>query len=79
MAVTRDLSDSKPEMIQAWMRTPGADGLPLKGTPAPTAVAPRAPLATVPEVTVHLDPLHTTGKTAVMLELQARRKAARQQ
>ena len=55
------------------MRTPGPDGLPLKGTPA-TKPTP-APAATVPDVAVDLAPLQTAGKTAVMLEYQARRKA----
>jgi hypothetical protein len=34
-------------------------------------------MATVQDVAVHLTPLQTTGKTAVVLEYQARRKAAR--
>jgi hypothetical protein len=79
MPVTRDLSEAKRDMILKWMRTPGADGLPLKGTPALAAAAPTAPMATVPDVTVHLDPLQTAGKTAVLLEYEARRKAARTQ
>jgi hypothetical protein len=77
MPVTRDLSDSKRDMILTWMKTPGADGLPLKGTAPLTAAVSAAPMATVPDVTVHLDPLQTAGKTAVLLEYQARRKAAR--
>jgi hypothetical protein len=79
MPVTRDLSEAKRDMILHWMRTPGADGLPLKGTPALAAAAPAAPMATVADVAVHLDPLQTAGKTAVTLEYQARRKAARTQ
>jgi hypothetical protein len=77
MPVTRDLSDAKRDMILKWMRTLGADGLPLKGTAAPAAATPAAPMATVADVTVHLDPLQTAGKTAVLLEYQARHKAAR--
>jgi len=77
MPVTRDLSDGKRDMILTWMKTPGADGLPLKGTPPLAAAVSAAPMATVPDVAVHLDPLQTAGKTAVLLEYQARRKAAR--
>jgi hypothetical protein len=77
MPVTRDLSDSKRDMILAWMRTPGADGLPLKGTAPRAARAATTPMATVPQVAVHLEPLQTAGKTAVLLEHEARRKAAR--
>jgi hypothetical protein len=77
MPVTRDLSDSKRYMILAWMRTPGADGLPLKGTAPRAAAVAAAPMATVPQVAVHLEPLQTAGKTAVLLEYEARRKAAR--
>jgi hypothetical protein len=78
MPVTRDLSDAKRDMILKWMATPGADGLPLKGAPIPAAVAAAvaaAPMAAVADVAVHLDPLQTEGKTAVMLEYRARRKA----
>ena len=79
MPVTRDLSDAKRDMIRKWMTTPGADGLPLKGTPvaaaAVAATAAAAPMAAVADVVVHLDPLQTEGKTAVMLEYRARRKA----
>ncbi len=77
MPVTRDLSDAKRDMILTWMRTPGADGLPLKGTSVSAAAALTSPMATVADVTVHLDPIQTAGKTAVLLEYQVRRKAAR--
>jgi hypothetical protein len=79
MPVTRDLSNSKQEMILKWMRAPGADGLPLKGSPAVAAASAAARTAAVPDVPVHLEPLQTAGKIAVMLEYQARRKAVRQQ
>jgi hypothetical protein len=73
MPVTRDLSAKKREMILKWMRMPGADGLPLKGTDV--TPAPTQPMAAIPEVQVVLDPLQTAGKTAFMLEFEARQKA----
>ena len=66
-----------PPNVPEWMRTPGADGLPLKGTSVSAAAALTSPMATVADVTVHLDPIQTAGKTAVLLEYQVRRKAAR--
>jgi hypothetical protein len=78
MPVTRDLSDSKRAMILKWMSTPGSDGLPLKGDPAMRPPPPPPPTATLSDVTLHLDPLQVAGKTAVMLEYQARRKTTRQ-
>ena len=79
MPVTRDMSDAKRDMILRWMRTPGADGLPLKGTPPALAPAPTEPLATLADVKVDLTPLQTEGKTAVVREFQARRKTGRTQ
>jgi hypothetical protein len=77
MPVTRDLSDSKRQMILKWMRTPGTDGLPLKGDPPAQPPAPPTPIAALPDVSLHLEPLQTAGKTAVFLEFQARRKLER--
>lgn len=39
MPVTRDLSTAKRNTILRWLRTPGADGKPLKGTPPAAAAA----------------------------------------
>jgi hypothetical protein len=76
MPVTRDMSDAKRHMILTWLRTPAADGLPVKGTP-PAAAAPIEPMATVADVKVTLGPLQTEGKTAVVREFQARRKTGK--
>lgn len=50
MPVTRDLSPAKRAAILKWLNTPGPDGKPLQGTPAPetkafeeSAPAPQAP------------------------------------
>jgi hypothetical protein len=57
MPVTRDLSAAKRAAILSWLKSPGPDGKPLKGTarPAPkqapgvAAGAPEVPLAEIPE------------------------------
>jgi len=77
MPVTRDMSDAKRHMILSWLRTPGADGLPVKGTPPVAAAAPLEPMATVADVKVALGPLQTEGKTTVVREFQARRKTGK--
>jgi len=53
MPVTRDLSDAKRAAILRWLREPGPDGKPRKGTappPAAAAVAPAAARAIAPPV-----------------------------
>ena len=71
MPVTRDLSDARRAMILRWIDSPGADGLPLKGTPV--ALAVRMPAQAAPEpIPLHLDPLQTRGKTEVILQYEAR-------
>jgi len=71
MPVTRDLSDAKRDMILDWLDGPPGGGPPVKGTPvARAAVAPAAAAPTGPSVA--LEPLQTGGKTAVILEHQAR-------
>ena len=71
MPVTRDLSDARRAMILEWINSPGADGLPLKGTPA--ARAAPAPAQAAPDpIPLHLDPLQTRGKAEVILHHQAR-------
>jgi hypothetical protein len=74
MPVTRDLSDPRRAMILHWIDNPGADGLPLKGTPVVSeAAATHAPLqAAAAPVALDLAPLQTRGKSEVMLQYQAR-------
>lgn len=67
MPVTRDMSSSMRDMILAWL-----DGPMDMGTPAPRRIA--APTAVAaPAPAIPLEPLQTQGKTAFMLEVQARR------
>jgi hypothetical protein len=74
MPVTRDLSDARRNMILHWMDHPGADGLPLKGTPL--LLTAQAPAQAAPDpIPLHLDPLQTRGKTEVMLQFEARKSA----
>jgi hypothetical protein len=52
MPVTRDLSDAKRKAILRWLREPGPDGKPRKGTPRPPAVpvpAAAAPRSAAPD------------------------------
>ena len=71
MPVTRDMSDAKRAMLLHWIDSPGADGLPLKGTPV--ALAVRVPFQAAPEpIPLQLDPLQTRGKTEVILQYEAR-------
>lgn len=74
MPVTRDLSDARRAMILNWIDHPGADGLPLKGTPVAIAAAVPAQSAADP-VPLALDPLQTRGKSEVMMHFLARNKA----
>lgn len=80
MPVTRDLSDARRQMILRWLRQPGPDGKPLKGTPKPlraSAVPPEAPPE--PPSDLQLDPLQTAGKTAIVLAYRARQRKLEQQ
>ncbi len=71
MPVTRDLSANKRAMILKWIDHPGADGLPLLGTPplvqTASAAAPQAP--------EHGDGVN--GKVIPMDKIIARRNAER--
>lgn len=69
MPVTRDLSDAKRAMILRWLRQPGPDGKPLKGTQSTPKAAP--PVAAEERPALNLDPLQTAGKTAVFMAYQA--------
>jgi hypothetical protein len=74
MPVTRDLSDARRNMILEWINSPGADGLPLKGTPV--VLAARAPAQAAPDpIPLGLDPLQTRGKAEVILQFEARNSA----
>jgi hypothetical protein len=74
MPVTRDLSTPRRDMILYWIDHPGADGLPLKGTPVAAAV--HAPMRAAPDpIPLDLAPLQTGGKSAVILQFQARMDA----
>ena len=77
MPVTRDLSDDKRAIILKWLRRTDAQGKPLKGTPSAKAAAAPAPQAVdANAVAVTLDDLQIAGKSAVVLQRQAQRKAA---
>jgi hypothetical protein len=71
MPVTRDLSDAKRNAILTWMDTPGADGLPLKGTPPPAPLV--APVERQGFVVTELEPMQRRGKTAALMKAAARR------
>lgn len=71
MPVTRDLSDGRRATILRWMAEPGPDGLPVKGDPV-LSQARAEPLAFRAPVTLDLQPIQKQGKTAILLELQAR-------
>lgn len=78
MPVTRDLSHGRRDMILAWMDTPGPDGLPVKGDPSQARRA-AAPRAVVEPVTLPLSSVQTAGKTAVLMEHEARQRAGGKQ
>jgi hypothetical protein len=61
-------------MILKWLASAGADGLPVKGQPPSGKAAAVAPKAEVSPVSVQLQPLQTAGKTAVLLEHEARKQ-----
>ncbi|MCD4485281.1 hypothetical protein LQR31_12430 [Chromobacterium vaccinii] len=77
MPVTRDLSDDKRAVILKWLDQTDAQGKPLKGSPPLKAAAPAAPKEVDADaVAVALDALQVAGKTAVVMQRQAQRKAA---
>lgn len=77
MPVTRDLSDDKRAIILKWLKQTDTQGKPLKGAPPLKAAAVPAPREVDTDaVAVALDDLQIAGKSAVVLQLQARRKAA---
>ncbi|BBH15555.1 hypothetical protein [Chromobacterium haemolyticum] len=77
MPVTRDLSDDKRAIILKWLNQTDAQGKPLKGAPLlKAAVVPAPREVDTDAVAVPLDDLQIAGKSAVVLQLQARRKAA---
>ena len=73
MPVTRDLSDGRRAIVLKWMAQPGPDGLPLKGEPVLRSL-PTPPLSIMAPVAFELQPIQMQGKTAVLLELAARRR-----
>jgi hypothetical protein len=66
MPVTRDMSISMRDMILKWL-----DGPMAKGSPAPRTVA-RPIAVAAPGPAVKLEPLQAQGKSAFLLETQAR-------
>jgi hypothetical protein len=78
MPVTRDLSCGRRDMILAWMDNPGPDGLPIKGEPGQARRA-AAPRAVVEPVRLELSSLQVAGKTAVLMEHEARQRAGEAQ
>jgi hypothetical protein len=69
MPVTRDMASSMRDMVLKWL-----DGPLTKGTP-PQARTSNAPTAVVagPNLQLPIEPLQAQGKTAFLLETQARR------
>jgi hypothetical protein len=66
MPVTRDMSSSMRDVILKWLDGPMPKGTPVRRPAAqPTAVA-------APSPAVKLEPLQTQGKSAFLLETQAR-------
>lgn len=77
MPVTRDLSEDKRAIILKWLNQTDAQGKPLKGAPpAKAAVLPASQAVDTDAVAVSLDALQVAGKTAVVMQRQAQRKAA---
>lgn len=76
MPVTRDLSDGRRAIVLKWMAEVGPDGLPRKGGGAPPKPV-SAPLAVMAPVALDLKPIQRQGKTAVLLELEARGRTGR--
>jgi len=66
MPVTRDMASSMRDMILKWL-----DGPMPRGTPAPRVAVPPTAVA-APSPAVQLEPNQTQGKSAFLLETQAR-------
>jgi hypothetical protein len=78
MPVTRDLGEGDRQTILKWLSSPGPDGKPLLGSPPPESVADSVtpPLAAAPRTpNVELGPLQGAGKTAFILQYEARQRA----
>jgi hypothetical protein len=79
MPVTRDLGAGDRATILKWLATKGANGLPPLGTPSqsPDVNTPSCVDEAATRSSVDLLPGQTAGKTAFLLQLEARAKAAR--
>lgn len=78
MPVTRDLGEGDRETILKWLSSPGPDGKPLLGSPptlADSAPATPAPADSIQTPGLELEPLQGGGKSAFILQYQARRRA----
>lgn len=78
MPVTRDLGEGDCQTILKWLSSPGPDGKPLLGSPPTESVVDSAPppLAAAPQTpSVELGPLQGGGKTAFILQYEARQHA----
>jgi hypothetical protein len=74
MPVTRDLSDAKRKAILRWLREPGPDGKPRKGTPPPPAAArPAAARAVAPPASEE-EPIRGGKAVAASRRLMLRRR-----
>jgi hypothetical protein len=78
MPVTRDLGAGDRATILKWLGTKGPDGLPYLGTPSqsPAVTPPAAADALAADSLAKLLPSQGAGKTAVILQLERRRKIA---
>lgn len=76
MPVTRDLSKGERGTILKWLDMKGADGLPPLGTPEQLAASAAPGVADHSATGVELLPGQAAGKTAVILNLEQRGKAA---
>jgi hypothetical protein len=79
MPVTRDLGAGDRATILKWLSAGGANGLPPLGTPSqsPAVTPPGSVDQAAMDSRVDLLPGQTAGKTSVLLQLEARAKAAR--
>jgi len=79
MPVTRDLGAGDRATVLKWLAAKGANGLPPLGTPSqsPEVTPPSHVDEAATHSSVDLLPGQTAGKTAFLLQLKARAKAAR--
>jgi hypothetical protein len=76
MPVTRDMGAGHRATILKWLSSPGPDGKPLLGSPPTQPLTPEAPVtSSEPPAEVEPEPLQGAGKTLVIRQFKARRRA----